>query len=163
MDSTKHQVKSVICIKTVEDALDKVIIFSKGKQYRFNSTRSDGIYTTINELDEWHLLDTVTEQEWFEQHFIITQNYETAEQINVKYVKDQIERLADYILKEYEYEPGSAGRDEGAADVAIRLLKEYKPSYTKEREEKQSSKGRKPKFYNKSGRRKHTNVDSKLT
>lgn len=38
----------------------------------------------------------------------------------------EIERLADFILKEYPNEPGRAGTSESAVDVAIRLLSERK-------------------------------------
>jgi hypothetical protein len=34
----------------------------------------------------------------------------------------EIDRLADFILREYPHEPGSIGDSESAVDVAIRLL-----------------------------------------
>ena len=38
--------------------------------------------------------------------------------------KKEIDRLAEFILKEYPEEPGSKGTSESAVDVAIRLLSE---------------------------------------
>jgi hypothetical protein len=40
--------------------------------------------------------------------------------------RKEIDRLANYILAEYQYEPGRTGTTESAVDVAIRLLKELK-------------------------------------
>lgn len=41
-------------------------------------------------------------------------------------LKEQIDLLAKFILKEFPDEPGKTGVSEGAIDVAIRLLSEFK-------------------------------------
>ena len=43
------------------------------------------------------------------------------------FYRDQIEKLANFILKEYPDEPGRYGT-EGAIECAIRILKTQKPS-----------------------------------
>lgn len=39
-------------------------------------------------------------------------------------LRSEIDRLADFILKEFPDEPGKLGESESAVDVAIRLLSE---------------------------------------
>ena len=44
--------------------------------------------------------------------------------------KSEIDRLADFLLKNYPDEPGKTGVSESAVDVAIRLLTEKKGKQT---------------------------------
>lgn len=43
-----------------------------------------------------------------------------------KEILKQVNQIGDFILKEFNHEPGSTGLSEGAIEVAIRLLTEYK-------------------------------------
>jgi hypothetical protein len=44
----------------------------------------------------------------------------------LKQTAKELEKLGDFILQEFPHEPGRHGDNEGAVDVALRLLRQYK-------------------------------------
>ena len=56
----------------------------------------------------------------------LVEDEEGAEQVSYAASRNEIDRLAAYILKEWPDEPGKDGESESAVDVAIRLLRLFK-------------------------------------